>query len=406
MTSSVATATRKPRYFAPIEYTTRFPALDGIRALAVSMVFLLHYGGGAHQGRALQVFNIVRNRLGIGVDIFLVLSGFLITGILYDTRRDSHFFKRFYVRRSVRIFPVYYLLFAVLGLLTPIMQYQWRWKHAWFAVYLGNFFANADFSLYNIPSLRYPHLVAVIGHLWSLCVEEQFYLLWPLVVWLVRDRVKLLWLCFTVAGLTLLLRVWVVLTWSPEMAERWTMRALPFRADGLLLGAALALLLRGKNADKVQRACKWLLLAGFAVMVSIWALSPAYDSPWTLSVGQSAVAIFSMGLIGTTLRQGSVANRLFSVHAARVLGKYSYGFYVWHLVWYLGWTQALSVISGWFHSSLIGGLITLPLGFATSFVIAKLSYDLFEVRFLGIKRRYEYDTELRQHKTAFAADGN
>jgi peptidoglycan/LPS O-acetylase OafA/YrhL len=84
---------KKVAHFAPINFKDRFPALDGIRAMAVTMVFMDHFGGGAHGGRVLNVINVIRERGWVGVDLFFVLSGFLITGILFDTRNDSHFFK-------------------------------------------------------------------------------------------------------------------------------------------------------------------------------------------------------------------------------------------------------------------------------------------------------------------------
>lgn len=95
--------------FRPIDFKMRFPALDGIRALAVTIVFLGHFGGGSHGGVVLQTFNVIRKYGHIGVDLFFVLSGFLITGILFDTRFDSKFFSRFFGRRTVRIFPVVFL---------------------------------------------------------------------------------------------------------------------------------------------------------------------------------------------------------------------------------------------------------------------------------------------------------
>jgi peptidoglycan/LPS O-acetylase OafA/YrhL len=112
--------------FPPISFTHRFPALDGIRALAITTVFAFHYGGGVRSGLVLSFYNALRLRGWMGVDLFFVLSGFLITGILYDTRNDTHFFQRFFVRRSVRIFPVFYLLAAVLLILTPVFGYKWR----------------------------------------------------------------------------------------------------------------------------------------------------------------------------------------------------------------------------------------------------------------------------------------
>lgn len=83
--------TSAARSFAPINLKTRFPALDGIRALAVTLVFADHYGGGSHDGGVLQALNVVRQRGWVSVDLFVVVSGFLLTGILCDTQNDSHF---------------------------------------------------------------------------------------------------------------------------------------------------------------------------------------------------------------------------------------------------------------------------------------------------------------------------
>ncbi len=386
--------------FAPIDFKTRFPALDGIRALAVTMVFLDHFGGGSHGGRLLQFFNLFRERLWTGVDLFFVLSGFLITGILYDTRHDSHFFKRFFARRSVRIFPVFYLVAAVLLALTPVFRYQWHWQHLAFLLYMGNWFANGHFWLYDIQSLNHPAARASIGHFWSLCVEEQFYLLWPPLVWLVRDRVKLLWLSGGICVATLALRyAWCLTQPTPGL---WVIRTLPFRMDTLLLGGMLALLLRGPRADAVQRACLPLFLASLAVAAVIFSL-PSQDGDGTLmlTLGLSSTALASTGLIGMTLVPGSRTFRFFYAKPLRVLGKYSYGFYIFHMIYGWAWIQLLVKVTAWTHSLLFGGLVALPLNFLTNFVLAKLSYDYFEVRFLRWKRHFEYDSELSTHKHAF-----
>lgn len=391
--------------FRPIDFKMRFPALDGIRALAVTIVFLGHFGGGSHGGVVLQTFNVLRKYGHIGVDLFFVLSGFLITGILFDTRFDSKFFSRFFGRRTVRIFPVVYLMFLVLLLLTPIFHFQWHWLQATFLVYLGNMFGNADFSLYELRASN-PGANAYFGHLWSLCVEEQFYLIWPAVVWFVRDRVKLIWLSVGVSLFALLLRIGMCMMTTPEMAERWIIRSLPFRLDDLMFGALLALLLRGPAADRVQRSMKWVFLGGFAAFVLVSRYSAFSNGFGTLTIGLTAIGLAAMGLIGVTLRPRSLAHRIFHVRPFRVLGKYSYGFYVWHLVWWKAWIALLVVVIAKTHSVMLGGLVELPLAFATTFLVAKLSYDLFEVRFLKLKRHFEYDSELATHRTAFDADGN
>jgi peptidoglycan/LPS O-acetylase OafA/YrhL len=391
-----------PRHFAPIDFKTRFPALDGIRALAVTMVFLNHYGGGAKGGPILRTLNQIRERGGYGVDLFFVLSGFLITGILFDTRNDSHFFKRFFARRSLRIFPVFYLVILILLALTPVMHYQWRAGHLLFLAYLGNLLGNYDFSYYVVFSAAHPTFDANIGHFWSLCVEEQFYLLWPLAVWLIRDRVKLLWTAGGFCVLSLVFRCLIFSMAGPVIAERWIIRTLPFRMDSLLIGGILALLLRGTNADYWQRLCRPVFLTFAAMSLGIFLFSPALDSPWILTIGLTCIALASAGLIGSSLRAGGPAFKVFYLKPLRMLGKYSYGFYIFHAIFERAWIQFLIKMFFLFgRSRAISGVVALSVNFVVTFLVAKLSYDLFEVRFLRWKRHVEYDSELAEHKHAF-----
>ncbi len=390
------------RFFTPIDFKTRFPALDGIRALAVTMVFLDHFGGGAHGGPILRALNAIRERGWAGVDLFFVLSGFLITGILFDTRNDSHFFKRFFARRSLRIFPVFYLVVAVLLALTPLLHYQWRAGHLLFLVYVGNFLGNHDFSYYTIYSANHGTFKANIGHFWSLCVEEQFYLMWPIAVWAVQDRVKLLWTAGGISILALVLRCVMFWTAGPVLAETWIVRTLPFRMDALLIGGMLALLLRGADADRWQRLCRPIFLVFAALTLGIFAFSPAPDSPWLMTIGFTCIALAGAGLVGSTLRAGSPAFKLFYCRPMRVLGKYSYGFYIFHAIFGWAWIQFLVRMYFLFHHSLtIAGIIALSANFAVTFLVSKLSYDLFEVKFLRWKRNFEYDSELAEHTHAF-----
>lgn len=392
---------KAPRHFAPIDFRTRFPALDGIRALAVTLVFADHFGGGSHGGGILRFINIVRQRGWVGVDLFFVLSGFLITGILYDTREDPHFFKRFFARRALRIFPVFYLVTALLLLLTPVFHYQWHWLQLTFLIYLGNFFGNAHFGLYDVVSGNHPAANASIGHFWSLCVEEQFYLLWPLAVWLVRDRVRLLWTAGGVSVLAFALRSAMLALYSREVAERWIVRTLPFRMDALLIGAMLALLLRGPRADRWQRSAKWIFLAATSGVIAIFILSPAYDSAWLLSVGLTLTALAGAGLIASTLRSGSPAFQFFYFKPFRTLGQYSYGFYVYHLLFRVAWIRLLTLAGARLHSIALAGILELSAAFITTFLFSKLSYDLFERNFLRLKYRFEYDSEVAGHHHAF-----
>jgi peptidoglycan/LPS O-acetylase OafA/YrhL len=390
------------RNFAPIDFKTRFPALDGLRALAVTMVFIFHYGGGTHGGRLLLIFNSLRLRGWMGVDLFFVLSGFLITGILYDTRNDPRFFKLFFARRSLRIFPVFYLVAVALLLLTPVFGYVWHWGHLPFLVYMGNLSGCADPSLYTVTSSRHPAGSVMLLHLWSLCVEEQFYLLWPMVVWWVRDRTRLIGVASGLAALALGLRIWLIM--RPENLEEWITHILPTRMDTLAFGAILALLLRGPGAGRYQRVCKWMFLFCGLCVTAIFVASPAPDSPWLRSIGYTCIAAASAGLIGSTLRTGSAAFRLFHLRPLRIFGKYSYGFYIYHMLWFIGWVRLSQVVGGRLHSTVLGTTLVMATNALVTFLVAKLSYDLFEVRFLRLKTHFEYDSEVAEHRYAFTTE--
>ena len=266
---------------------------------------------------------------------------------------------------------------------------------------MGNFLANHDFAYYSIESASNPTFKANIGHFWSLCVEEQFYLLWPLAVWWVRDRVKLLWTAGGISALALALRCGMVVLAGPHLAETWIVRTLPFRMDSLLIGGMLALLLRGPEADVWQRRCRPVFLVAGLGVLGIFVFSPTNDSAWLLTIGYTLTALASAGLIGSTLRAGGPAFRLFYQRPLRVLGKYSYGFYVFHAIYQWAWIQFLVLLTERFQSKAIAGVLALGINFGVTFLLAKMSYDLFEVRFLRWKRGFEYDSEVAEHRHAF-----
>lgn len=391
------------RSFGPIDFRMRFPALDGLRAIAICAVFLEHYGGGSHGGAVLNTLNAIRQYGWLGVDLFFVLSGFLITGILYDTLGDSRYFRRFFARRSLRIFPIYYLVFLVILLLTPVFQYQWRTGHLLFLIYMGNWVANRDFSLYAILSGRSHWLIASISHFWSLCVEEQFYMLWPLAVFLLRTRRKILAGAITLSALAIGLRGLEIVQSGRMLGEGNVVRSLQFRMDTLLLGGVLALLLRGPAATKVQRSCKWVFLAGTLTACAIFIMGPKASFPWLAVPGYSVIALAFAGLIGMTLREDSLCFRIFNLRPLRILGKYSYGFYIYHLLFRWMWIWFLVWCGQRFHSLAWAGIVALSTNFIVTFAVSKVSYDHFESRFLRLKSRFEYDKEVISDGTASMA---
>src|ERR1700712_417529 len=153
-------------------------SLDGYRGIAFLLVFLRHYTltRHSHSRILLGIMNV--SAVGwAGVDLFFVLSGFLITGILLDTRTEQHYFRNFIVRRALRIFPLYYMVLFVMLALTPLLHLQWHRGHIAYFFYLGNVAGNINPNLQDV--LPYFSLLP----LWSLSLEEQFYLLWPLVIY-------------------------------------------------------------------------------------------------------------------------------------------------------------------------------------------------------------------------------
>ncbi len=175
------------------------PALDGLRGLAILAVFFHHYGAGGIDSSAAAV-RWIATVCGLGwsgVDLFFVLSGFLITGILYDTRNDPAYYRKFYARRTLRIFPIYYLFAAIALLIVPLSA--WHKGDIFFLVYLG-----------YPAALTWPALVSVlirITHLWSLSVEEQFYMLWPWLICRLRTPSRILILRAAAIVASLVLRI-------------------------------------------------------------------------------------------------------------------------------------------------------------------------------------------------------
>ena len=365
-----------------------YPALDGLRCFAFLLVFGQHY------------FELPWG--STGVDIFFVLSGFLITGILWDTRETPHRVANFYLRRTLRIFPLYYGVMALLLLCG--LAVHWQLSSVWllWPLYLGNYLTLLP-HLQSAPALAQaayvqPHgvlrgtpLILYLGHFWSLCVEEQFYLVWPAVVFLCSRR-ALLWICAASLPICLLLRLlgsWYLPAWLVD--QDVLSRTTPLRFDGLLLGGLIALLLRGSLQRQVLRWSRLLLFLALLI-VAIWMLStpeghlwshPYLYPYWYPTWGHTFTAILSGLFILVSIQEGTWAYRLLNRAAFRWIGRLTYGAYVFHDIPHRLYNHVAYRISPRWE-----GVTSPAIAFVCTMALAWLSFRFFESRFLNLKERW------------------
>jgi peptidoglycan/LPS O-acetylase OafA/YrhL len=373
----------------------RIRALDGLRGLAILLVFVTHTV-------ALPLNPASRFDLAVrawahagwtGADLFFVISGFLITGILLDARGRPHWLRNFFVRRALRIFPLYFgALAVVLGLAsflhaTSAPLALLRANQAWYWTYTVNILGALTHGQGTPP---------FGGHAWSLSIEEQFYLLWPFVVWRLSPR-RLLQVVVGVMVAGLAFRIWLV--WlDPVRNANAAFLATPGRLDGLMVGAALAVLSRGAGGlAAIERAAKPVLAS--AIFLLLWigigrrGFENTYRDPVMAIVSYPLVALGWGALLVLVLREPT--GRLARALGGRTLaqwGKYSYGIYLVHLP-LVGVVVRHVPLFGPNAPLLAGSRTPIIVVFAAglafvSYWLAALSYHAYERRFLALKPKF------------------
>ena len=367
----------------------RFAALDGLRGIAVLLVLARHASVVGDPSGGFASFVHGAMRMGwVGVDVFFALSGFLITGILVDTRGHPGYLRSFYARRSLRIFPLY---FAVLAVVFFVLPFTPDGALPPFAVLQGNAAWFWTYTVNILVSIRGETSTPLyLGHLWSLSVEEQFYLFWPFVVLLVPPRF-LGRVCVLLALAAVALRVGLVAAtgWGSDAGYM----LMPARMDALLLGGLLALLVR--NPEGRRQLSRWYRPAGVVAAsvlaaLIVWREGLGRNDPYVQVVGYLALSVLSSALVAAAL-SGVREVRFVSVLRSpllRSVGKYSYAFYVFQhpVIGFLRRTVH-PLQQPWMRGSVLGNeLLLFVLAGVISFAMAWVSWRVLEQPFLSLKR--------------------
>jgi peptidoglycan/LPS O-acetylase OafA/YrhL len=339
---------------APPSPTRRIVQLDGLRAIAVLSVFAQH---------------ALKAPLWIGVDLFFVLSGFLITGILLDRKaRKLPYFSYFYARRARRILPPYVLLMIVSSLLFGLgWAKHWPW-YAFFATNIGDALGQSGHDSLNV--------------LWSLAVEEQFYIVWPFVVLLVSERA----LGFVAAALIVVVPLLRAVA-TPWFDTFWPIYYLtPFRMDLLAAGALLAIATR-RDAAVLERLKPFAiagLIAAFATLAWLHLHFPRFrgeNTPLSNAMLYSISLVLCTSMVVIALESKGIVKRVLCTPVLVYIGTVSYTIYLIHLtVLYAIWPLDY----GRYASAVLALVITLA--------YASVSWFAFERRLIhGSPRALQRD---------------
>ncbi len=357
-------------------------ALDGIRGVAVLMVILFHMESLLPRSSVFANALSIALRIGwSGVDLFFVLSGFLITGILLDTRDSPNYFRSFYARRALRIFPLYYLVLSVILIsshFTNVLDYVLPIPHdrIFYFFYLNNWW----------PLLRDTWHGNIIGHFWSLAVEEQFYLLWSLCVFAIPPkRIRLAALMGIGGALVIRCALFAYAGLTRNLVENTFCRM-----DALLAGAFLASAVR--SPQFLERVKPYIYMIGAGSAAALLLLfyvvkSEAVMNTIELSLPALAFGALVLKAFATATHPHLRLQQILCSGALTSLGKYSYGMYVYHVPTLFVMRALVRRKIALEHS--VG--LTLLFMFTVvivSFLVAKISFDLFEARFLQLKRYF------------------
>jgi peptidoglycan/LPS O-acetylase OafA/YrhL len=369
------------------------PALDGLRGIAVMLVVLCH-AALIKQGPVADRAVGAAMRLGwSGVDLFFVLSGFLITGILLASKGQPNYLRNFYARRTVRIFPLYYAVLAFTFFILPLFPRGFSelfgtvQDQSLYWLYLSNF---AKF-LHN----GWEH--SILSVTWSLAIEEQFYLVWPLIVLLCSRRTLV-----AIAVAAIITSVAMRGVMSSANVDHIMIYAITFcRLDGLSVGALVALI-TFNNPRGTEIFSRWAWpIAGLMLLGIGFNMYWHKSAQWIHGPGQTfgytifAILYACVLIKGYLAKPGSMLHWSLTQRPLLLLGKYSYAIYLFHLpvqVVVANYIYGPEQFHSFGGSFLPGQLLFVLISFPPCLLLAWLSWNLLEKPCLSLKRFFPMDS--------------
>lgn len=352
-----------------------YPALDGLRGVAILLVVFLHNFG------FMNYFFFG----WLGVDLFFVLSGFLITEILLDTVNKPNFLRNFYMRRVLRIFPLYYLVLIICLLILPSFL-----THLDFGYYTSNQFWLWTYFQNWLFAFKTPYGDKILLHTWSLAVEEQFYLVWPATILLIR-RPKIL------LGIVLFVLVGVgiarYIIWDFKIEDLAYSSLYTFtRIDGICIGCILALLMK-INPNFLRKYTTYIVLLMAAINFAFYFLNHenSFTLPYLAFAGYTTFAVlFGILVYEAAVGDSKIIRLLFNNAILKFFGKISYGLYVYHwpiyvflFPYFVDFMKSHSAVSHRMAEIGSGIIVTI-----SAIILSFVSYHFFEKKFLILKDRY------------------
>jgi peptidoglycan/LPS O-acetylase OafA/YrhL len=373
------------------------PELDGIRGLAILGVLCSHVVGlsGILNGNSPSLLEMLLSHTVVpmwgGVDLFFVLSGFLITGILLRTKTSKNYFSSFYTRRVLRIFPIYYLALTlgliagrfsanIAGMLPPWSS----WRLSYF------------FYLQNWPIFWHgaKTMEGCWSPYWSLAVEEQFYFIWPLVVLFLSEK-TIVRICYIALPCALLLRIFLYFRYFGD--QFGLLQITSSRVDGLLMGALCSIYMFTRRRPVPMGSIIACGSAGSAILgyIAIFHLRELIATGmWMGTIGITGYALLSTALVAISQHKLPLVQKVLTLKWLERAGKYSYGMYVYHLFFVLEIRHYLAGLLSRgpgveIRFSFPVKILAMMMEISVVYVAAKVSYDLYEARFLRLKKYFK-----------------